>query len=77
MAKILGVEFAPLNVPMRRRLETLSAGIWIVWLGFGNFIGWAITAYLLFRTEILRYFVLLYFVWMYYDWDTCNKGGRK
>ncbi|XP_031846053.2 2-acylglycerol O-acyltransferase 2-B [Nomia melanderi] len=77
MTKILGVEFAPLNVPLRRRLETLSAAIWIVWLGFGDFIGWSITAYLLFRTEILRYFILLYFVWMYYDWDTCNKGGRN
>ncbi|XP_076628693.1 2-acylglycerol O-acyltransferase 1 [Colletes latitarsis] len=75
--EILGVKFAPLNVPLRRRLETLSAAIWIVLLGFGDFIGYILTVYLLFYTETLRYFVLVYFVWMYYDWDTCNRGGRK
>ena len=75
--EILGVKFAPLNVPLRRRLETLSAAVWIVLLGFGDFIGYILTAYLLFCTETLRYFVLLYFVWMYYDWDTCNRGGRS
>ncbi|XP_076175191.1 2-acylglycerol O-acyltransferase 2-A [Ptiloglossa arizonensis] len=75
--EILGVKFAPLNVPLRRRLETFSAAVWIVFLGFGDLIGYAVTAYLLFWTETLRYFVLLYFVWMYYDWNTCNRGGRN
>ncbi|KZC09827.1 PREDICTED: 2-acylglycerol O-acyltransferase 2-A-like [Dufourea novaeangliae] len=75
--KILGVKFAPLNVPLKRRLETLSAAIWIILLGFGDFLGYIITVYLLLYTETLRYFLLLYFVWMYYDWDTCNKGGRN
>ncbi|XP_054003503.1 2-acylglycerol O-acyltransferase 2-A-like [Hylaeus anthracinus] len=75
--EILGVKFAPLNVSLRRRLETLSAATWIVFFAFGDFFGYAITAYLLFCTETLRYFILLYFVWMYYDWDTCNRGGRR
>ncbi|XP_076288415.1 2-acylglycerol O-acyltransferase 1 [Lasioglossum baleicum] len=76
MMEILGVRFAPLNVPLRRRLETLSAALVIILLGFGDLLGYLLTVYLLFYTETLRYFVLLYFVWMYYDWDTCNQGGR-
>lgn len=75
--EILGVKFAPLNVPMERRLQTLAAAIWIFVSAFGNFLGFLITAYLLFYTETIRYFLLLYFLWMYYDWDTCNHGGRR
>lgn len=75
--EILGVKFAPLNVPMERRLQTLAAAIWIFVSAFGNFLGFLITAYLLFYTETIRYFLLLYFLWMYYDWDTCNHGGRS
>ncbi|KOC69937.1 2-acylglycerol O-acyltransferase 1 [Habropoda laboriosa] len=75
--KILGLSFAPLNVPLKRRLETLSASIWIVILGFGDLIGYGIAAYILFYTEYLRYLMPLYFLWMYYDWDTCNRGGRS
>lgn len=74
--EILGVKFAPLNVPMKRRIETLSVALWIILLGFGNFIAYILTAYLLFCTGNLRYFLLLYFAWMYYDRDTCNRGGR-
>ncbi|XP_076643263.1 2-acylglycerol O-acyltransferase 2-A [Halictus rubicundus] len=77
MMEILGVRFAPLNVPLKRRLETLSVALMIILLGFGDLIGYLLTAYLLFYTEKLRYFTLLYFVWMYYDWETCNQGGRR
>lgn len=75
--EILGVKFAPLNVPMKRRIETLSAAVWIILLGFGNFIAYILTAYLLLFTQTLRYFVLLYFAWMYYDRNTCYRGGRS
>ncbi|KAG7213543.1 hypothetical protein KM043_002801 [Ampulex compressa] len=75
--KILGVNFAPLNVPMERRLQTLAAGLWILICGLGSFISYLLVAYIIFYTETLRYFLLLYFLWMYYDWDTCNRGGRS
>lgn len=75
--KILGVEFAPLNVPLKRRLETLSAALWIILLSGGDLMGYLLFAYLLLYSKITRYFVLLYTLWMYYDWDTCNKGGRS
>ncbi|KAF3423505.1 hypothetical protein E2986_13092 [Frieseomelitta varia] len=72
--EIFGVKFAPLNVPLKRRLETLSAAVCIVFFAFGNFCGYILTAYFLFFTETMRYFILLYFVWMYYDW---NKTDAK
>ncbi|CAK9830076.1 2-acylglycerol O-acyltransferase 2 [Anthophora retusa] len=75
--KILGMQFAPLNVPLKRRLETLAAALWIVLLSFGDFIGFAIAWYLLFCTEYIRYLMPLYFLWIYYDWDTCDRGGRS
>jgi 2-acylglycerol O-acyltransferase 2 len=75
--KILGVRFAPLSVPLERRLQTLIAAIWIFISAFGDFWGYIITGYLLLYTQTIRYFVLLYFIWMYYDWDTCNRGGRR
>lgn len=74
--QILGVKFAPLNVPLERRLQTLAVATWFIWTAFGNFIMVIVTAYLLFYTQA-RYLVLLYFLWMYYDWDTCNRGGRR
>jgi len=75
--EILGVKFAPLNVPLERRLQTLAAVIWVFATAFGDFFGYIITAYLLLCTETIRYFMLLYFLWMYYDWDTCYRGGRR
>ncbi|XP_043579954.1 2-acylglycerol O-acyltransferase 1-like [Bombus pyrosoma] len=72
--EILGVKFAPLNVPLNRRLETLAAALWILIFAFGYFAGYVLTAYFLFFTQTMRYFVLLYFVWMYYDWNKFNVG---
>ncbi|XP_032681289.1 2-acylglycerol O-acyltransferase 2-B-like [Odontomachus brunneus] len=74
--KILGVKFAPLKVPLERRLQTLTAAIWFIWSAFGGLFSAVITVYLLIYTQT-RYFVLLYFLWMYYDWNTCNRGGRS
>ncbi|XP_012231825.1 diacylglycerol O-acyltransferase 2 [Linepithema humile] len=75
--EIFGVKFAPLNIPLERRLQTLVAATWMFFTAFGDFLGFVLTAYFLFYTQTLRYVVLLYFVWMYYDWDTCNRGGRS
>ncbi|KYN00543.1 Diacylglycerol O-acyltransferase 2 [Cyphomyrmex costatus] len=75
--EILGVKFAPLNVPLERRLQTLAAAIFAYVVPLASVWGYLITVYLIFYTETLRYFLLLYFLWMYYDWDTCHSGGRS
>ncbi|KAL6268531.1 hypothetical protein P5V15_001664 [Pogonomyrmex californicus] len=75
--KILGVKFAPLNVPLERRLQTLTVAIWTFVIVFGDFLGYIIMIYLLFYTKLIRYFMVLYLFWMYYDWNTYNHGGRS
>lgn len=75
--EILGIKFAPFNVPLKRRLEALSIAVWAILMISGNFVGYLFTGYLLFYTEYVRYLMPIYFLYMYYDWDTCNKGGRS
>ncbi|XP_076766033.1 2-acylglycerol O-acyltransferase 2-A [Xylocopa sonorina] len=75
--EILGIKFAPLNVPLKRRVQTLSIAVWVVIIGFGIIWSFIITTAMLYYSSITRYIVLLYCVWMYYDWDTCNRGGRS
>ncbi|XP_066580915.1 2-acylglycerol O-acyltransferase 1-like [Prorops nasuta] len=74
---MLNVKFAPLNVPLERRLQTLAAAGWIVVCVLGSPICYLITAYLLLFTTTIRYFVILYLFWAYYDRDTCDHGGRS
>ncbi|XP_014468412.1 PREDICTED: 2-acylglycerol O-acyltransferase 1-like [Dinoponera quadriceps] len=74
--KILGVRFAPLNVPLERRLQTLTAATWFIWTAFGNFFATIITVYMIIYMQTY-YLILLYSLWMYYDWDTCDRGGRS
>ncbi|XP_063909572.1 2-acylglycerol O-acyltransferase 1-like isoform X2 [Zophobas morio] len=72
--KILGIEFAPLNVPLERRLQTLAAAAWFVVLAFGSFFGIIITGYLFFTSY--WWLSLLYLLWIYIDSNTCEEGGR-
>lgn len=76
--KLLGVKFAPLNTPLKRRLETLAAAAWIMMLAFGGFAGCVITALLIIYTSVVRYFIFVYLAWIYFfDLDTCETGGRS
>ncbi|XP_014273108.1 2-acylglycerol O-acyltransferase 1 [Halyomorpha halys] len=72
----MGIKFAPLNTPLNRRIETLSAFFWFVTFAFGNFVCFWLAAYLIFFTSYWLY-VLLYIGWAYYDRETPYKGGRK
>lgn len=75
--KISEIKFAPLNVPLKRRLQTLSVTVWFFLMCFMPVICYLIAAYLLIFTTTIRYILLVYFLWIYYDWDTCNTGGRS
>ncbi|CAG5107847.1 Similar to mogat2-a: 2-acylglycerol O-acyltransferase 2-A (Xenopus laevis) [Cotesia congregata] len=74
--ELFGIHFAPLRVPLKRRLQTLAAAAWIFVLGFGGVIGWLSTIYFLLFTTWMRYFSIFYLMWIYYDKDTCIRGGR-
>nr|CDJ95164.1 Diacylglycerol acyltransferase domain containing protein [Haemonchus contortus] len=73
--RFLGIDWAPLILPTKRRLETLAVVhfmfVWVilpiisVWLPF----------YLLFFTRFW-WAMILYFAWTYYDFDKPRRGSR-
>ncbi|KFM70166.1 2-acylglycerol O-acyltransferase 2-A, partial [Stegodyphus mimosarum] len=73
--KILGVEFAPLRIPLERRLQTAAVFYYctnFIFFGFSMLFLWI---YLFFTNY---YFVsLLYLAWFIYDHKTCCQGGRR
>lgn len=73
--EVYGIKFAPLNVPLKRRLQTLAAAAWFVTMAFGGFIGSGLSAYLILFTRFW-WLALLYLLWLYIDRETCKKGGR-
>ncbi|XP_033973155.1 2-acylglycerol O-acyltransferase 2 [Trematomus bernacchii] len=69
------VDFAPLEIPLQRRLQTAAVAQWVF-----SFIGLAplcifIFLYLLFT----RFWLIsvLYAVWWFYDYDTPARGGQR
>ncbi|KAK0096999.1 hypothetical protein PV326_003642 [Microctonus aethiopoides] len=74
--EFFGIQFAPLRVPLQRRLQTLAAAAWICVLGFGGVVSWLLAIYLILFTEWIRYFMFIYLGWIYYDRNTCSEGGR-
>ncbi|XP_063058822.1 2-acylglycerol O-acyltransferase 2 [Engraulis encrasicolus] len=69
------IEFAPRNVPLKRRLQTAAL------------LQWVFSFLCLAQISIVTFFVLLftrfwlvsvlYAVWWFYDYDTPSRGGRK
>jgi hypothetical protein len=75
MVSIMGVEFAPLLIPLRRRLETFAVFQWT--LSF-LFLGPACLSLMIILLFTQLYPVpLLYLVWYIYDWTTTERGGRR
>ncbi|VEN50167.1 unnamed protein product [Callosobruchus maculatus] len=73
--EIFGIEFAPLNVPLERRLQTLAAAAWMITMAFGGFIGSLLIIYLLLFSK-LWWLASIYLIWIYTDRDVCERGGR-
>ncbi|XP_045494257.1 2-acylglycerol O-acyltransferase 2-like [Colias croceus] len=74
ISKVLGVEWAPLNVPLSRRLQTLAATGWICLVLFSEALAVLLFIKLLYSSY--WYLALLYAVWMLNDIDICHRGGR-
>lgn len=74
MAKILGIDFAPLNIPLTRRIQTLCTLQWVLTFLAGGFGCLFFTIYLLFTK--FYWIPLLYIVWYIYDRKTAETGGR-
>ena len=73
--KIFGVDFAPLNTPINRRLQTFGVFTWgILFLSLGP-----LALVLLYQLLFTSFWplTLAYATWYFYDLDTCNRGGRR
>uniref|UniRef100_H3CGV9 Acyltransferase n=1 Tax=Tetraodon nigroviridis TaxID=99883 RepID=H3CGV9_TETNG len=69
------IEFAPLNIPLRRRLQTAAVLQWIF-----SFLGLAqccLAAFVLLALSDWWTLALLYAGWLWLDWDTPVSGGRR
>ncbi|XP_041379717.1 2-acylglycerol O-acyltransferase 2-like [Gigantopelta aegis] len=73
--KILGIEFAPLNVPLERRLQTFA--VWQFTLSFMCF-GFGFLFFFIYLLFTRFYYIpLLYLAWYIYDHKTSARGGRR
>ncbi|XP_065343194.1 2-acylglycerol O-acyltransferase 1-like isoform X2 [Cloeon dipterum] len=72
----LHVQFAPLNTPFDRRMQTLAAAGWIVTFVFGGFFFSLILIYMMLFTR-LWWLVFLYVLWILLDKNTSQRGGRR
>ncbi|XP_067949032.1 2-acylglycerol O-acyltransferase 2-like [Watersipora subatra] len=75
MAKIMGIEFAPLIVPLKRRLQVFAVAQWVSSFMFLGFFSLFTVSYLAFT----RWWplVAVYLVWFVYDRNTPSSGGRR
>ncbi|XP_055327799.1 2-acylglycerol O-acyltransferase 2-A-like [Paramacrobiotus metropolitanus] len=72
---VLGVELAPLHVPLERRLQTLAVLFHVSTFLFMGLSSTFLLFMLLFTP--LGWLSLLYAVWYVYDWDRSSRGGRR
>nr|KAG5696481.1 hypothetical protein BaRGS_016520 [Batillaria attramentaria] len=73
--KVLGMELAPLDIPMERRLQTLAV---VHFTYIFLFMGFGILFFFLYLLITDYYYIpLLYFVWYYWDRHVSERGGRR
>ncbi|XP_046365317.2 2-acylglycerol O-acyltransferase 2-like isoform X1 [Haliotis rufescens] len=72
--KVLGIEFAPLRIPLERRLQTISVYQFTLSFLFLGFFCLFLSFYLLFTR--FYYVSLIYAVWYVYDRKQSARGGR-
>ncbi|KAL4009408.1 hypothetical protein ACER0C_003260 [Sarotherodon galilaeus] len=69
------IEFAPLNVPLRRRLQTAAVMQWV--FSFLALAQCCLAAFILLALSDWWIVALLYAGWLWLDWDTPTNGGRR
>ncbi|KAL3277960.1 hypothetical protein HHI36_013300 [Cryptolaemus montrouzieri] len=73
----MAIEFAPLIVPIKRRLQTLAAIAYASFIIFGGIPAVVITIYIFFFTKYLRIIYLAYIIWIFLiDRNVSSRGGR-
>ncbi|XP_022692203.1 2-acylglycerol O-acyltransferase 2-A-like [Varroa jacobsoni] len=76
VTRIMGVEFAPINTPLERRLQTFSVAAMSLSFAFAGLGGCILSFYLISFTSYY-WIPLIYLAWYIYDLDICERGGRR
>ena len=73
---VLGIDFAPLHIPLSRRLQTLAVFSMSMLFACGPFIGTLTFIILLFSplSLVAAVYITYYFLW---DFDISARGGRR
>ncbi|MEQ2195596.1 2-acylglycerol O-acyltransferase 1 [Xenoophorus captivus] len=69
------IQFAPLNVPLQRRLQTAAVLQWV--FSFLALAQCCLAAFVLLALSDWWILALLYAGWLWLDWDTPTTGGRR
>ncbi|CAG0920059.1 unnamed protein product [Notodromas monacha] len=73
--KVLGFEFAPLEVPFERRKQTAGVAIWM-WI-FMALTPMTLTILIGLLFTSYWWITLAYATYYFFDRDICNRGGRR
>ncbi|KAM8882388.1 2-acylglycerol O-acyltransferase 1 isoform 1-T1 [Synchiropus picturatus] len=71
----MSIEFAPLNVPLRRRLQTAAVLQWM--FSFLALAQCCLAAFVLLALSEWWTLAVFYAGWLWLDWDTPTNGGRR
>ncbi|CAJ0567995.1 unnamed protein product, partial [Mesorhabditis spiculigera] len=71
--EFLGVKFAPLNIPLRRRLQTFAVMHHFFFTLGSVVLVLVLPIYLVFSAY--WWILALYAAWLYYDWDSPRRGA--
>lgn len=75
---VFGLVFAPLNIPVHRRLQTLSVIFGVSVFFLGHVFPWIFIVVALICFPGLAPLLIVYLFWIYvWDRDTPNRGGRR
>lgn len=74
--QLFGVEFAPLILPIERRLQMLAVILWSCTFCLSGLLTCSALIYIGLYTNYWP-LTVLYSLWYLYDRDTCNQGGRR
>ncbi|KAL1771017.1 2-acylglycerol O-acyltransferase 1 [Sigmodon hispidus] len=69
------VKFAPLNTPLKRRLQTAAVFQWV--LTFLLLAEVCIGIIVMLIIYNYWYIYIPYLIWLYFDWNTPEQGGRR
>jgi len=74
--KLFGLEFAPIILPLERRLQTLAVFVWIWSIIFLGALSTILLVYMVLYTNYW-WLAVAYFTWMIVDRKAAEQGGRS